>query len=214
MNPDDLLSADLSAWSARDKFRCCQYLAGVLPVDGLPGPMSRAALNGLEVAAAIELQRTWPFTVRVDGDDLVCDDIVLTCFGGPHDPQDNGETASGHNTIREPGLCGVSLAMDGRQYSHLSPAEHAALDYAPFPRLPWGTLVEITIAGQVFTPPAGIVDLGPGRQASKPGQPHGCDLSPAAARIFAPAMPPEKLPTQFECRGSIRVIGAARSLPS
>lgn len=160
---------------------------------------------------------TWPFTARIDGADIVCEEIVITSFGGwgggnNADPQDNGNTASGRNTKRE-AIEGVSIAMDSRHFPGMEqgdPAGYRALSGAPFPKIPWGTLVEVTIGAKTFKPKDGIVDLGPGRKASKPGEPHALDLTPLAAQHFAPETPIRKLATDFSARGSFRILGGAK----
>lgn len=152
---------------------------------------------------------TWPFTAEVNGDDIVVTNIVITCFGGAFDPQDDGETASGINTKHSPNVSAVSLPMDGRQFS-MTPPEHAALDGSPIPKVPWHTLVEVTIGGQTFTPQSGVIDLGPGKKASQPGEPHALDLTVAAAKLFAPDTSLKSLATSFEKRGSYRIIGGAK----
>jgi hypothetical protein len=204
-----------------DKIRAIQSICG-LPLeqqDGEWGPISQAALNRvIHPVPPIK----WPFEAIVDGDDLVVEDILITCFGGwgrgSADPQDNGNTASGLNT-RTKAINGVSLPMDGRQFSTLSPAEHRALDGSPIPRLfndrgltAWHTLVEVTIDGETFIPPDGVVDLGPGLQASRPGEPHALDLTVFAALHFRPNESLRKLATNFEARGSYRIFGAAKFL--
>jgi hypothetical protein len=154
---------------------------------------------------------SWPFQALIDGNDIVVNDIVITCFGGAFDPQDDGETASGVNTRNSPNVQGVSLPMDGRQYS-MSPAEHRALDGSPIPKMPWHTLVEVTIKGKTFTPQSGVLDLGPGKQASRPGEPHALDLTVAAAKLFAPDASLQSLATCFEARGRYRIFGGAKYL--
>lgn len=159
---------------------------------------------------------SWPFDAYIDGDDICVDNIVITAFGGYgnghiSDTQDNGDTASGTSTkfhIVE----GVSLAMDGRQYKGLSKAEHRALDGSPIPKLPWHSRVSVTIEGETYLFKDGIVDLGPGKQASKPGEPHALDLTvPAAARV-SPHLPLNKIANSFSKRGSFRILGAAKFL--
>src|SRR6266542_1503511 len=162
----------------------------------------------------------WPFSAHIDGDDLVVRDIVITSFGGWGsgilDRQDNGETASGMNTARQE-VIGVSVAMDGRQFHTISPAEHRALDGAPIPRLlnargltAWHTPVVVTIRGIDYRFRDGIVDLGPGLQASRPGEPHALDLTIPAAAIVKPGMSHRELTRNFEVRGNYRIIGGAR----
>jgi len=152
---------------------------------------------------------TWPFTAEIKGDDIVVTNIVITCFGGAFDPQDDGETASGVNTKHSPNISAVSLPMDGQQFS-MTPPEHAALDGSPIPKVPWHTLVEVTIGGQKLTPQSGVIDLGPGKKASKPNQPHALDLTVGAAKVFAPDASLQSLATSFEKRGSYRIIGGAK----
>lgn len=159
----------------------------------------------------------WPYGFTIDGEDLVVNDIVITCFGGNgdgtnSDPQDNGITASGLNTNSTP-VDAVSIAMDSRQFPGMQKrdqAGYAALLGAPFPRIPWGTPVEVTIGGFTYTPARGIQELGPGLHASKPGEPHGLDLSTIAARHFRPFATLNYLSRYFEERGSFRVIGGAK----
>lgn len=162
----------------------------------------------------------WHFSASIVGDDIVVEDVLITCFGGNgdgtiSDPQDNGQSASGLNTKNRP-IRGVSIAMDGRDFPSLSAGEHNALDGAPIPRLrkdgktAWNTLVEVTIGGRTFTPVHGIVDLGPGRGASRPGEPHALDLTPLAAAFFEPDTLLHRLSTRFSARGSFRIIGGAK----
>jgi hypothetical protein len=162
----------------------------------------------------------WPFQIEIDGDDIVVNDIVITCFGGwggGHiaDSQDDGETASGENT-RMDVIYGVSIPMDGKNFSTLSHAEHAALDDCPIPRLlnsrgltAWHTPVQVTIGDQTIEPIDGIVDLGPGLHASRPGQPHGLDLTVMAASLINGSGLLRTLASTFERRGSYRIIGGA-----
>lgn len=189
--------------------------------DGQWGPRSQSALT-----AAIHDSKpvaAWPFSVEIVGDDI-CGAGVITCFGGwgsgISDPQDNGNTASGVNTKTKP-VNGVSIAMDGRDFPLLSPEEHAALDGAPIRRLrnslgltAWHTPVEVTINGVTFTPPDGIVDLGPGIQATKDRRkPHVLDLSVLAARRVS-KLPLVSLANEFEAVGTFRIIGGRLLLPS
>lgn len=175
-------------------------------MDGDFGSVSIAALDAL-IHVPASACNGWPFAMRRDGNDLCCDDIIITCFGGGFDRQDNGSTASGVST-RGIGVFGVSVAMRGEDFPHLSQAEHHALDGAPIPRLPWHTLVEITIKGQTYTPEAGIVDLGPGHQATtNPGEAHALDVTPQVGRVFEPRLPLSRISSDFFMRGSFRILG-------
>lgn len=141
----------------------------------------------------------------VDGADIVVDDCVITCFGGTFDPQDSGETASGINTRRNPCIAAVSLPMD---IGDRCPQTKGS----PLPRVPWGTPIQVTIGNQTVTFGSGVIDLGPGKQASKPGEPHALDLTPSAAALFQPGVPFRMLATRFCERGSFRILGGAKYL--
>jgi hypothetical protein len=153
---------------------------------------------------------TWPFTAQLDGDDIVLRGVKATCFGGAHDPQDDGGTASGINTKKHPDIQAVSLPMDGRQFTGLNRHERAALNGSPIPRMPWHTPVEITIRGETVHFVQGVIDLGPGKQATRPGdRPHAVDLTEGAARLFDP----HATSTNFEAVADVRIIGAAKYAP-
>ena len=161
---------------------------------------------------------TWPFQARVDGDDIVVEDIVITCFGGwgdgqIDDPQDSGRTASHRNT-KDERIEGVAIPMDAGQFPGMEdrdPAGYHALLGSPLPKVPWGTQVEVTIGQKTFMPQDGIVDLGPGKHATKnPDEPHALDLTPRAAALFQPNTPLRTLARTFEERGSYRIIGGAK----
>ena len=201
-----------------------QQVIGVTP-DGIWGPGSQKALDAILHPPA--KPPTWPFSIQIVGDDIVVNDILITSFGGwgtgIADPQDNGNTASGVNTKTRP-IIGISIAMDGRQFSTLGPAEHRALDGAPIPRLlnehgltAWHTQVEVTIGSLKFIPRDGLVDLGPGLQATPtikgmrdPKKAHALDLTPLAAAYFKAGESVRNLALDFEARGSFRIIGGAR----
>jgi hypothetical protein len=205
----------MAAWNglASEPVRVAQIQAILgVDADSLLGPCTQAAWSQL-CADAIEYHTAldWPFTARVDGDDLCVDNIVITCFGGACDPQDDGSTASGISTKKNPKIAAVSVAMDGRRFPGISQAVHAALDGSPIPKMPFGTKVVVTIGGISSTPTFGIIDLGPGKQASGPGDPHGLDLTPGAAMVFD-TRPAEILARDFEARGSFRILGGAKYL--
>ncbi len=200
-----------------DEIKAIQTLLNVT-ADGIPGSQTESAWQALKLL--VQKVPVWPWKMSIDGDDLVSPLGTMTCFGGwgsgISDPMDNGNTSSGLNT-RTQSIEGVSVAMDGRMFSMLSPAVHRALDGAPIPRLlndfgltAWHTQVEVTIGGIKFTPKDGIVDLGPGLQASKPGSPHILDLTVPAAAIVKPNHPNSWYANNFEVQGSYRVIGGAK----
>jgi hypothetical protein len=156
---------------------------------------------------------TWPFSIFIDGDDLIVKDTLITSFGGIgggqiFDPDDSGRTASGRNTKNEE-ISGVALPLDTRGRT-VDAGTHKALDGSPIPWLPWGILVEVKIGDFVYTPPDGLVDIGPAKRVQKPGRPKALDLTVWAARHFAPTMSPKDIARRFERRGSYRIIGGAK----
>lgn len=175
------------------------------PVDGKWGPQSQKALDALiSGIGQSSLPKTlgdgtWPWTAKIDGDDVVVDDCRMTCFGGSDDPQDGGETASGISTKDRPDLAACSLPMDGRMFPKLSKAEHGALDGSPIPRVPFKTMVRVTSKGKQIEIP--VIDLGPGKRTG-----NALDLTLAAARLFDP----KATATNFATRGSYRIIGGAK----
>jgi hypothetical protein len=117
----------------------------------------------------------WSFSIRVDGDDLVCDDTTCTWFGGCDDPLDNGQTASGVPTCGNPMLLGCALPVVG----HHPSTKGSPLAFSP--RIPWHTQVEVTYkkTGKTITVP--LLDNGPAKWAKD-----GIDLTQAAFKLFAP----------------------------
>lgn len=146
---------------------------------------------------------TWPFTARIDGDDIVVDGpVTATSFGGAYDPQDDGETASGTST-KAPSVEGCALPVIAACKSTAgSPLAFTA-------HIPWRTPINVTIHG---TTVSGIplIDNGPAKSASEPGMPHAIDLTPAVAARFNPNIPPHKLADQFEEMCSFRIVGGAK----
>lgn len=151
-------------------------------------------------------RNAWPWKSRIDGDDVVVDLCRMTCFGGSDDPQDSGATASGISTKDRPDFAACSLPMDGRAWgwppaTHdvLTAREHLALDGSPIPRVPFKTMVRVTVDHKTVEIP--VIDLGPGRKTG-----NALDLTIAAARLFDP----KASARSFEAHGSYRVLGAAK----
>jgi hypothetical protein len=145
---------------------------------------------------------SWPFRVFVDGLDLVLFGVRATCFGGVADPQDDGQTASGHST-KDPEAFACSLPMDGRMFPHMSRLVHAALDGSPIPRVPWETMVHVRAKnGTQFIVP--VWDLGPGHRTG-----NALDLTIKAARKINP----QATATNFEAIVDVRILGAAKYAP-
>lgn len=160
----------------------------------------------------------WAFTALVDGKDLVVPHGIATCFGGEADPEDDGNTASGFNTKAHPKAAAVALPMRGEMFKGLSPAEHAALDGSPIPRVEWLTIVEVALlptdlvnqswdviesAGLIWEA-FPVIDLGPGRRTG-----NALDLTPGAARVFNA----QASATNFMMRCCYRIKGGAVALP-
>jgi hypothetical protein len=155
---------------------------------------------------------SWPFKAYVIGEDIVVKDTLITCFGGIgagviFDPDDSGNTASGRNTKREE-IAGVALPLDTRGRD-VDAGTHKALDGSPIPWLPWFIEVEVTVGDIIYTPPDGLVDVGPNKRVSTPSRPKALDLTVWAARHFNHNLTPRQLARNFEVRGHYRIIGGA-----
>ena len=100
---------------------------------------------------------SFSFVAQVEGDDIVVRNVVATWFGGPNDPNDSGETASGVRTDTNPLPDGCALPMDGFRHSHTNGS--------PLPKIPWRTQVAVTNkrTGKEMTAP--LIDLGPSKFA-------------------------------------------------
>ena len=102
----------------------------------------------------------FPFSVEIVGGDLLINDARATWFGGPHDSEDSGATASGLvNTRQHPDFLGCALPMDE---SHSQ-----ATAGSPIPRLRWGTLVEVVCRDTGLQVAVPLIDLGPSRGTGK-----------------------------------------------
>ena len=141
---------------------------------------------------------TWPWSAHIDGDDIVVLNARATCFGGGDDPQDNGETASGINTKRNPELKACALP---RIYLGRNPALVKALGGSPIPDIRFNSQVEVTEVSSRKTLTVPFIDIGP---AKKTG--NAIDLTVAAARFFNP----KATARSFELRCHYRILGAAK----
>lgn len=184
------------------------------PIDNWAGARTQAAIDAWKAQFLLG-DGTWPFVPRIDQGDIVIDDIICTCFGGADDPQDNGDTASGVNTKRNPDRQAASVPMDISKAKRInlsashrlgaSLAAHRSLDGCPIPVVDWFTPIHIESNGRVLV--TQIIDLGPGKQATtNPSEPHAVDLTVAAAKFFDP----EATATNFSMRCNVRIIGAAK----
>ncbi len=128
-----------------------------------------------------------PWSVEVDGADLVVRNIKATCFGGAYDAGDNGETESGvMNDGRDPSLMGVALPIRSTEAAtRLSPLAFQG------PHIPWKTIVLVwnEDTTEEFAVPCILIDNGP-NVLKFPS--HALDLNPNVAAKFNPENIPAK----------------------
>lgn len=136
----------------------------------------------------------YSFSVLVDGEDLVVENIRMTCFGGYEDTGDNGQTASGMPTKHRPEPFGCALPI--------LPSVNSTSN-SPFPLLPWGTVVHVVVGEIEFFCP--LIDNGPGKETG-----NALDLAPRCARLLKA----DATANNFEAVGSYRVLKGATFLPT
>jgi hypothetical protein len=146
-----------------------------------------------------------PWSVVVDGDDLVIRNITATCFGGAYDRGDNGQTESGvMNDGRDYNLMGCALPIRSVEAATmLSPLAFRGQ------HVPWGTIVKVwrEAFGEGEAIEVKLIDNGPDVERFPS---HALDLTEAAAAHFAPTVPRYKLANDFEMQGlSYRIVGGA-----
>jgi len=199
--------------SARTDWKIIQCIIGT-EQDMIPGAMDQAALQDLAERAHAEWQAEEAppvdyggarkltgrgLTVYVVGMDLVLINVRCTCFGGAHDPQDSGETASGIST-KPPDTEGCALP---RSYCGSDQGTYEALCGSPIPAsLPFNTPVEVLSEGTRIVVP--FIDLGPNLEVTD----NALDLTVASAKEFDP----NATATNFEMMCSYRIIGGANYL--
>lgn len=147
--------------------------------------------------------------LEIDGPDVVMRNAWITCFGGGHDPGDDGQTESGIlNDGSDPKLMGCALPVRSTERATAS---------SPFadpdkPHIPWGTEVWFwegdDDTNRILTK---LIDNGPDVQQYPD---HLGDLTVAAAAIFDPSIAADRLATLFGKSLSYRIIGGAKYLPS
>ncbi len=203
--------------SAQDQFRAVQKALGLPEAqqDGVPGKISSGAYTSLSDLAMAEYRASkvkppeesdqilkgspgWSFSARIDGDDILLEDVTGTWFGGVNDPLDNGQTSSGVDN-RKAGVMGCALPVVSW---HPSTAG-SPLDFhvpKPKPSIPWFTKVEIEYHGNKVV--VELIDNGPAKSAGDP-----IDLSLAAFKAVAPNVPLKV----GVLRGlNVRIVGAAK----
>ena len=129
---------------------------------------------------------------QTDQDDLVVLGAICTWFGGPHDHEDNGETASGKvNTRRQPDFRGCALPMNGFRNSKNTMG-------SPIPRFRWLTPVEVEciesdLKDRKIT--VELIDLGPARSTK-----HAIDVTEPAFNALGAASSRGVLKVTFRIR--------------
>ena len=141
---------------------------------------------------------SYPFVAQSEDGDLWVRNVNATWFGGDHDPDDNGETASGILTRGHPALLGCALPMQGFR----------ATKGSPLPRFPWRTPVEVRAgARQIIVE---LIDIGP----AAPPLAHGViDLTPAAFVALAGSLHVGSIRVDFRIPGGAQYLPATRQVP-
>jgi hypothetical protein len=150
-----------------------------------------------------------PWTYRIDGLDLVVENITATCFGGMYDSGDNGKTESGFNNrgddSTQSNTCQCALPIRSTE---------AATRNSPLafkgPHIPWLTVVKVWRAadGEGTAIKCVLTDNGP-LYAQYPT--HAIDLNPPAVQALGTNIPIQKLANTWSESGiSYRIIGGAK----
>jgi hypothetical protein len=141
---------------------------------------------------------SFSFTAQVSGNDIVVRNVKSSWFGGPDDPSDSGQTASGLSTRANPNLIGCALPMDG--------FKNPRTNGSPIPRLPFlTTMVSVTNRKTNITLGVKLIDLGP----AKPPSSHAAlDLTKAAFVALGGNPDDGIMPVDYT------IIGAAQHLPN
>ena len=150
-----------------------------------------------------------PWSVQVDGDDLVVRDIRATCFGGKFDLGDNGETESGimNNGFPTAGADPMGVALPIRSTEASTQNSPLAFKGA---HIPWKTVVKVwrEADGEETAVDCILIDNGPD-VSNFPS--HALDLNPNVALTFAPDFNPTKIANQWSENGfSYRIVGGAK----
>ena len=149
-----------------------------------------------------------PWTVKVDGKDLVVEDILATCFGGKFDSGDDGDTASGvkNNGYPMAGAAPLGVALPVELSSPKT--DNSPLAFKK--QIPWKSKVKVwrKAAGESTAVNCILIDNGP-NTVRYPS--HALDLNPNVALLFAPDYNPKKIANGWSESGfSYRIIGAAK----
>lgn len=168
-----------------ETIRAVQEKLGVT-VDGEAGPETWDAIHRSIVGeeaptdsrVLLSSGPEWRFLkVYREGDDIIVPDAIATVFGwdtdlGVHDPDDNGECASGRGTRANPGILGCALPVSISRPSTRGSA------FPKIPKIPWFAQVVVTCGGKSIT--LELIDNGPSAPEPNDPVPAGIDLTPAA----------------------------------
>jgi hypothetical protein len=167
----------------------------------------KSAKSSTSVKARSKSQRV-PWTVKVDGKDLLVEDILATCFGGKFDSGDDGNTASGvkNNGYPTAGAepMGVALPVE------LSSPQTSNSPLAFKKQIPWKSKVKVwrKADGESKAVNCALIDNGP-NTIKYPS--HALDLNPNVALLFSPGYDPKKVANGWSEGGfCYRIIGAAQ----
>ena len=145
----------------------------------------------------------YPWTVEIQGDNLVVTGQHATWFGGSNDPQDDGSTASGMSTKRNPSILGCALPMDFNR-PHDNPCAGS-----PLPKLPWFTTILVKSNGLKLL--VKLIDLGP---AAPPKASAAIDLTQAAFIALGGDIRTGRIPVDFEVIGGAKLLGLTETVTS
>ncbi len=209
------MTATETALGVQTKLQKGGFYRGKL--DGWWGPQTDAAAKACREAAEAERKALtnpsptgpdgsrvltgtpgWPWVAYIQGADVIIGPGRCTWFGGGDDPGDNGETMSGVDN-RGAGVPGVALPVawwvKSTAGSPLCPVRFGARK----PRIPWGTLVEVSWRGIKVVAP--LIDNGPSDYTG-----NICDLSPPTFDAFGV----KRTRNSGSLSGAmVRIIGAA-----
>ena len=150
-----------------------------------------------------------PWTVQIDGSDLVVRNILATCWGGKFDSGDDGQTESGvlNNGYPTAHAYPMGVALPIR-------STEAATCNSPIAfkgsHIPWKIKVKVwrEADGEQKAVECILIDNRP--DVSKFPS-HALDLNPNVVLHFAPKFDPKKVADQWSEHGfSYRIIGGAK----
>lgn len=193
-----------------------QTMLGVI-ADGDFGPKSQLAFTELlgadpnSVFPPVEsdgvrvLPSKLPWSVKVDGDDLVVTNIMATCFGGRWDKGDNGQTESGLKNDGTTTQFLVALPICSSE----SATKDSPLSFTG-EHIPWSSIVRVwkTSEGESTAKEGLLADNGPDVQEYPD---HALDMNPNMVLAFYPDLDPKQVANTWSGTGfSYRILGAAK----